>query len=536
MSLQAAQAFLARRDFASALRAADAVLRDRPSDAQANQIAGIAALELGDVELAKQHLRRADAAAPGQPHILNALGVACRRSGEIAEARRLFTRAGERKLIDGWRNLGNLESTAGDVLASSRAYEKALKLKSDDAASHAGLAQALELLHKVDKAREHASKALALDPANEIAALTLANLAMHDGDGVEAENLAAGVARRTRSPTNQALAWGIVGDARDRRGDAAAAFAAFGEANRILLSLNQAHLNASHLPYHPEGVARTRAFVEGEDFSAWDAGEAFTSPTPVFLVGFPRSGTTLLEQVLSAHSQIVCIEEREHLARAAAEYAADASKLAALSDEGANAIRAEYWRRVKAEVQVGKRMVVDKLPLNIIFLPLIRRVFPDAKVLLALRDPRDVVLSCFQQRFGMNAAMVQFLDLHSAAAYYDNVMSLGLLCRERLGLEIHEVRYESVVADLEGAAQGVTTFLGLDFEPSMLAFREAALKRNINTPSARQVVQPVYTRSLARWKRYETQLEPVLPLLTQWAERLGYAKAGGLNDAARQGN
>lgn len=524
MSLQAAQAFLARRDFASARQAADAVLRDRPSDAQANQIAGFAALELGDVELAKQHLRRADAAAPGQPHILNALGVACRRSGEFAEARRLFTRAGERKLIDGWRNLGSLESAVGDAVATSRAYERALKLKSDDAASHAGLAQALELLHKTDQARQHASKALALEPQNEIAALTLANLAMRDGEVAEAENLAAGVSRRTRSPTNQALAWGIVGDARDRRGDAADAFAAFGEANRILLSINQAHLSASHLPYHPEGVARIQAFVEAEDFSAWNRHASFNSPAPIFLVGFPRSGTTLLEQVLSAHSQIVCIEEREHLAQAAVEYAADQTKLAALDDEGVDAIRAEYWRRVKAEVQVGKRTIVDKLPLNIIFLPLIRRVFPEAKVLLALRDPRDVVLSCFQQRFGLNAAMVQFLDLHTAAAYYDKVMSLGLLCRERLGLQVQEVRYESVVADLESVAHNVTAFLGLDFEPSMLAFRETALKRNINTPSARQVVQPVYTRSLARWKQYETQLAPVLPLLTQWAERLGYIK------------
>ncbi|ANP46953.1 hypothetical protein ATE48_14015 [Candidatus Viadribacter manganicus] len=517
--MQAAQAFLARRDFASAKQAAEAVLRERPSDAQANQIAGIAALEMGEVETAKQHLRRADAAAPGQPHILNALGVACRRLGELTEARRLFARSGQRGLIDGWRNLGNLEANAGEAIATSRAYEKALKLRYDDAVSHAGLAQALELLHKADLARDHAAKALALDPSNEIAELTLANLAMRDGNVDEAERFAGSVAKRTRSPVNQALAWGIVGDARDRGGDAAEAFAAFAEANRILLSLNQAHLGAAHLPYHPEGVARMRAFVERENFSPWPQSEA---PAPVFLVGFPRSGTTLLEQILSAHSQLVCIEEREHLAQSALDVAAHPERLATLDDAAIEAIRGEYWRRVRAEVKVGKWQVVDKLPLNIIFLPLIRRVFPGAKILLALRDPRDVVLSCFQQRFGINAAMVQFLDLGLAAAYYDNVMSLGLLCRERLGLPVHEVRYESVVGDLEGVARGVTQFLGLDFEPGMLAFREAALKRNINTPSARQVVQPVYSRSLGRWRRYETQLQPVLPLLNQWAARLGY--------------
>ena len=162
--------------------------------------------------------------------------------------------------------------------------------------------------------------------------------------------------------------------------------------------------------------------------------------------------------------------------------------------------------------------------MNVIFLPLIRRVFPDSKILFALRDPRDVVLSCFQQRFGMNAAMVQFLELNSAAAYYDKVMSLGLICRERLGLSVFEVRYEDVVADLEKVARGVTSFLELPFESSMLSPAEAALQRNINTPSVRQVVQPIYNRSVARWKKYEAQLAPVLPLLSDWAERLNYAR------------
>jgi hypothetical protein len=263
-------------------------------------------------------------------------------------------------------------------------------------------------------------------------------------------------------------------------------------------------------------------FVRGVDASGWRAPVAFSSP--VFLVGFPRSGTTLLEQVLSAHSGLVCIEEREHLALAAGEVAADPSKLASLTDEQIGAIRDAYWKRVKSEVDVRGRIVVDKLPLNIIFLPLVRRVFPDSKILFALRDPRDVVLSCFQQRFGMNAAMVQFLDLNSAAAYYDKVMSLGLLCRERLGLSVLEVRYEDVVADLEKVARSVTSSLGLQFEEAMLSPAETALKRNINTPSARQVVQPIYTRSVARWKNYERELASVLPGLSDWAERLGYAR------------
>jgi hypothetical protein len=277
------------------------------------------------------------------------------------------------------------------------------------------------------------------------------------------------------------------------------------------------------MPYHPDGVDRAMALVGAESFADWRAPRRLETPAPIFLVGFPRSGTTLLEQVLSAHPRLVCIEEREHLASSAPDLAADPTKLASLSDEQINAVRASYWKRVRSEADIGDRMLVDKLPLNVIFLPLIKRVFPDAKILFALRDPRDVVLSCYQQRFGMNAAMVQFLELHTAAAYYDKVMSLGLLARDKLGLDVCDVRYERVVEDLEGVAREVAAFLGLQFEPSMLNFRDAALKRTINTPSARQVVEPIYNRSVARWRRYETELAPILPLLNAWAARLGYA-------------
>lgn len=517
---RAAQAALGRRDFAMARQSAEQILRDRPSDAGANQILGLVALEQGDISAALAHLQRADKAAPGQPHILNALGVALRRSGALAEARRAFTRAGERGLIDGWRNLGNLEANAGNALATAKAYERALTLNSGDVRSHAGAAQAYELLHQLDRAREHANKAIALDPANDVASLTLAAIALREGKLAEAENTAAAVIGRSRSATNQALAWGLIGDARDKSGDAAEAFEAFRNANLILLQLYGAHLRETQMPYHPDGVARMTDFARCADVSGWNAPQS--ESTPVFLVGFPRSGTTLFEQVLSAHSQLVCIEEREHLAQAAQDFVSDTTRLDSLTDEQIEAIRTSYWARVRAETNVGKRIVVDKLPLNIIFLPLIRRVFPDAKILLALRDPRDVVLSCFQQRFGMNAAMVQFLQLETAAAYYDKVMSLGLLCRERLGLAMHEVRYEDVVADLESVVRGVTAFLDLPFEAAMLSPNETALKRNINTPSVRQVVQPIYTRSVARWKKYETQLAPVLPTLNAWVSRLGY--------------
>jgi hypothetical protein len=120
--------------------------------------------------------------------------------------------------------------------------------------------------------------------------------------------------------------------------------------------------------------------------------------------------------------------------------------------------------------------------------------------------------------------MAQFLELDRAAAYYDVVMQLMDVCRARLALQLHEVRYEDVVTDLEASARGLAAFLGAPFDPAMLRYRETALRRDVNTPSARQVVQPLYTRSVARWRRYESALAPVLPVLNAWAVRLGYAQ------------
>ena len=192
----------------------------------------------------------------------------------------------------------------------------------------------------------------------------------------------------------------------------------------------------------------------------------------------------------------------------------------ALLEDQLARVRASYWRRVDA---LDGATVVDKFPLNVVVLPLIKRVFPKAKIIFALRDPRDVVLSCFQQRFTINAAMAQLLELERAGAYYDQVMSLFELCRARLGLDVHQVRYEDVVADLESVARELCAFLGVGFEPEMLEYRATALKRNIATPSARQVIEPLYNRSIERWRRYAEELKPVLPVLAPWAARYGYA-------------
>ncbi|MBS0384967.1 MAG: sulfotransferase [Proteobacteria bacterium] len=511
---QAAAAALARRDFAAALTLGRQWIGLRPFDVGANQIVGLAALETGELATATAHLQRASASAPNNADLCNVLGVALKRCGEVDRARAAFKRAGELGAGEAWRNLGNLESEAGAVDAAIAAYRAALRANESDAAAHASLAQMLERRHALEEARAHAVRALSLDAGSDLARLALAQLALREKNFAEAEATALPLAVGGASKTNRALAWGIVGEARDRLDRPHAAFSAFRNANALLSELHGRLLSDSHLPHHPDGVRRMLAML---DAPTPLPPSRFQTPAPIFLVGFPRSGTTLLDQILSSHSRLYCMEEREVFAESVADLAAADAPPADLDIEKR---RSTYWARVTEPL--GGRLLVDKLPLNIVFLPLIARVFPDAKIILALRDPRDAVLSCFQQRFGMNAAMAQFLDLPNAASYYDLMMSLMEACRARLTLAVHQVRYEDVVADLEREARALASFLELPFEPGMLGFRETAIKRDINTPSARQVIEPLYNRSIGRWRRYEADLAPVLPNLTEWALRYGY--------------
>lgn len=515
---QAAAAALARRNFAAALALGRQWAGLRPLDPGANQVTGLAALELGDLATAKAHLRRAAVSAPNNANIHNALGIALKRGGELESARAAFKRAGELGAAEAWRNLGNLENDANAVDAAIGAYRAAIAANGADAAAHALLATMLERRHALKEARAHAERALALDTNNAIARVALAQVALREKAFVEAEVVALPVAADpAASKTNRALAWGVVGEARDRLDSAHEAFAAFQNANALLAEVYGELLHDAHLPYHPEGVRRMMAML---DIAACPAASGFQRPAPIFLVGFPRSGTTLLDQILSSHAHLFSMEEREAFAESVSDVLAGSASVSDL-DREIERRRGDYWAR--ATTPPGERLLVDKLPLNIIFLPLIARVFPDAKIIFALRDPRDVILSCFQQRFGMNAAMAQFLDLGNAAGYYDLVMSLMQACRAHLPLAVLQVRYEDVVTDLERQARALTGFLGLPFDPAMLSFEETALKRDINTPSARQVIEPLYRRSIGRWRRYRAELAPVLPILDEWAQRFGYA-------------
>jgi hypothetical protein len=167
--------------------------------------------------------------------------------------------------------------------------------------------------------------------------------------------------------------------------------------------------------------------------------------------------------------------------------------------------------------------VVDKFPLHMTRMPLIHRLFPDARIIFVERHPCDSLLSCFMSNFQLNVAMRSFNDLEEAARTYDAAFDSWTRAEALLPLRVHRIRYERMVEDLEAEMRPLLAFLGLPWDPRVLDNRASAAKReHIRTASYSQVTEPIYRRSRGRWERYRPQLEPVLPILAPWVERLGY--------------
>jgi len=528
--VQRAVAAFQRRAFAEAAGFAQQVLSQFGDDANALMIlAGIRG-EAGDTAGSIELYERARAVMPSHIHVLTNLAAAYRTVGRLHEARIVLEEALQidRRFAIGHNNLGNVLLDIGDRDGAKRAYERAVVVQANYAEPVAGLARIAEEEHRLDDARRLAERALSLQAGNTSAAMTRARAVYRLGDATRA---AADLAALLRSPalsvTNRVVAEGYFGEALDKLGRHDEAFAAFTRANQQQHVQSAATWAADSGPLSLSAVERLTAFVESVDLSTWLPAPPSTDPTPVFLVGFPRSGTTLLDQILASHPKITTLEERDTLADSAMALVRSEGTFdfwATIADVDLEQLRTLYWQQVQTGL-LGQRMkdvFIDKMPLNAALLPVIYRVFPDAKIVFAVRDPRDTVLSCYQQRFGMNAAMFQLLRLDTASRYYDAVMKLVSACRVKLPLAVHEVRYEAVISDFDATVGGVLEFLGVPWDDGVRNYAETAKTRAIGTPSASQVVQPLYATAQGKWRNYRSFLEPVLPTLEPWVRSFGY--------------
>lgn len=270
----------------------------------------------------------------------------------------------------------------------------------------------------------------------------------------------------------------------------------------------------------------TRHGCDPADIERWrDDNAPGVEDSPVFIVGFPRSGTTLLEQALDAHPLLHSMDEQPFLQHALegllAEGACYPENMAQLSALSLQRIRQRYWQAVARRVQLNKgERLLDKNPLNILRLPVIKRVFPNARIILATRHPCDVVLSCYSQQFRAPDFALLCSDLPHLAEGYRRTFDFWYQQQTLLQCAVFEISYERLVSEFENRMKELLLFLNLEWYPQVGAPAEHARSKGyISTPSYSQVVQPVNSRAVGRWRRYEKYLTPLLPMFQPYIDR-----------------
>jgi tetratricopeptide (TPR) repeat protein len=414
--------------------------------------------------------------------------------------------------------LGLTEATLGRFDTAEAAYRTAIALSPGFTPAYVDLAVLLDSLNKVDALAElsDAANAKAIGDDSGIGYLHATALRRRDG-----HDEALAIARRIPETINPIRRNALIGELADRTGDSEGAFAAFTAMNAAAIA--QADPEALG-PAFMEEIEGNAARLTAERVAGWSkiAVDA-TPPSPIFLVGFPRSGTTLLDTLLMNIPSLHVLEELP-VVRAVQARLGDAERLETLDSAEANALRSTYFETLATlSSPRPDQRIVDKFPLHMARMAVIHRIFPDAKVIFVERHPCDAVLSGFMSSFELNPAMLSFTSLDGAARLYDAASTAWERAETLLPMQVCRIRYERMIENLEGEMRRLLDFLDIPWDDRVLDNRGSAARRDqIRTASYAQVTQPIYNRAIGRWERYRAQMEPVLPILAPWVEKMGY--------------
>ena len=529
-----ALALSAMGDHASAAKSCTQALRLQPNFLSAKMTLAGELNELGRPKEAERILRQMLTLGTSDTRMVatieHNLGVALKQQGRLDEALLLFEAARNRApgmpTVD--YNHGDTLQRLGRLEEAFESFRRAIEIEPHDVDALALAALIAARLDDFEHARAYGARALAIHANNGVALVALAIADIGAGDFAAAEStlqrVLDDVHTSSQSQTNFAL--GFAADALDCCGKASSAFTVYTGSNE---RRRQRAVPTYEAARAIGDVARLMRYFERT--GRWTA-----SPVPpphsnaaaghVFLLGFMRSGTTLLTSALAGNSRVIASDEREYLTASARAFL--------LSEEGLNQLETaddrelvrwqeDYWSSVRAAgLDVAGKVFVDKMPFNSLRLPLIARLFPGAKVLFALRDPRDVILSCFRRRFDMTPYSFEFLRLEDCARFYAATMALAERYRDRLPLDLAEFRYEDLIVDCRSSLQRICDFIEIERQDSMLDLVGAATSVDRRSASLPQVRRGLYKDGVGQWRRYREQLTPVLSILQPWIERFGY--------------
>ncbi len=532
-----------------------------PEFAQAHYNLGCCFIYLENYQSAENSLRKAVACQARYPEAHYNLGQALLKQGKLREAAQSFVAAArenpkylksflalaevyieledpekarlaisqahrlDSKSAQGMTLLGKIFDLEGNHDEAIARYRDAVDLSPTNPVHHTVLCEALEKdnrLEALDAAIDRARSLIAqTDPNIEI--LHAAHL-LRKKDYQGVLDALDPLAIPAQAPRSASMRASLLGQCHDRLGSYAEAFSHFDAANRIssahaydAVKLGGEYLEMVNLLAQSPPPIATKAFTPNS---------SRVSHPPIFMVGFPRSGTTLLDSILRSHSRISVLEERPLVNAITAAAPGYPRSFSDWDESTIEHLRELYFteRQKYLTSADNRKHIVDKLPLNIVHVGLIQKIFPDSRIILSVRHPCDCVLSCFMQAFRLNPAMTNFLDINRASTLYDSTMRIWHSHIDDTS-RTHLVFYEKLIGDLESVVRQLLDFLNLEWEDAVTEYATTAQSRKrIRTPSYTQVVQPIYHDSDGRWEHYANDISTALPCLLQWADRWGYER------------
>lgn len=522
-------------DLEAAAALSEAALARGEGDAYDHAIAALARSAHGDYQAADTLFQRALALEPGNPSTLTSLAIHYRNQSRSRDAVLACDEAIRNvpDYPDAWIEKGAILAAGGSNAAARASFARATELAPQLPAAHAGLAALAAREGDAETARRHAATALSLDPANAVAINALASAELSSGNVEQACKLLEPLLARLNQPSiERSLSLSIMGDILHCQQNHVAAFSHYAASKADF-----AAINASSAAGHLDNTSFVSAITEGLEASGRDAWQNPPGAQPtnaahrhLFLIGYPRSGTTLVENILASIAGVSALEERptlvatdrEYIAGNRAEIVAGIERFSQLDASGLEQHRQAYWDQVVVSgIVANAPCFVDMDPIKGTRLPFIARLFPEARVLIMRRDPRDVVWSCFRTNFAMSSGTLEYTTLERTARHYDALMRLTELAIERLPIKAHIVQYHRLVQAFDLETKAMCEFAGLVWTEAVRDFDRTATRRGVSTASAGQVNRGLYDGT-RQWEAYAENLAPILPILQPWIEKFGY--------------
>lgn len=484
----------------------------------------------GQNDQAKLYLAKALEIAPHDPYAHSSLGNVLKDLGDKQGAINAYKKSIslDSNIGQVYVNLGNVLKQIKDIDGAISSYESAIKNNPKLAEAYANLGGLYETHNKLDNLEKVYKQAKQqLDANNPILLYLKAKIAYRDNDFAETINSLEGVSPEKFPLGFQKAYSTLLAKAHDKVGNYEKAFLNFNFSNELA---KKSHKAQKFDPNNYLSVISELSlkWSTSQNIQWQKADNKYDSKRQlVFLVGFPRSGTTLLDTILRSHAEVEVVEEESMVFKMYSRLngQVDPRSLSELKGSDIEQLREIYFEELFLHLKETdvSRIIIDKLPLNIAYIGLIKRVFPESKIILALRHPYDVVFSCFMQSFELNDAMSNFLSINTSAKLYNEIMTLWENYERALELDYVMIKYEDLISDLKAAVTPVLSHLGLDWDDNLLNYQQTAFDRSmINTPSYNQVTQNLYKNSINRWINYKEQMKDADKNLIPWVKKFNY--------------